>query len=81
MIVSIIIPVYNEALVLPTVLRRVSDAPLPSGCTKEIIVVNDGSTDGTRELLASYANSPFTIVYHSPVNFGKGAAIRLGLTN
>ncbi|MDR3719249.1 MAG: glycosyltransferase family 2 protein [Bryobacteraceae bacterium] len=81
MIVSIIIPVYNEALVLPTVLERVNDAPLPDGCTKEIVVVNDGSTDGTRELLANYANSPFTIVYHSPVNFGKGAAIRLGLTH
>jgi len=81
MIVSIIIPVYNEALVLPTVLQRVGAAPLPNGCTKEIIVVNDGSTDDTRELLTNYVDPPFTIVYHSPVNFGKGAAIRLGLTH
>jgi dolichol-phosphate mannosyltransferase len=79
-IVSIIIPVYNEAPVLPMVLERVANAPLPDGCVKEIVVVNDGSTDATREVLERYAGSPLIIVHHSPVNFGKGAAIRLGLT-
>jgi glycosyltransferase involved in cell wall biosynthesis len=79
-IVSIIIPVYNEALVLPLVLERVANAPLPDGCEKEIVIVNDGSTDATRQVLERYAGSPLIIVHDSPVNFGKGAAIRLGLT-
>jgi len=80
MIVSIVIPVYNEALLLPMVLQRVTAAPLPEGCQKEIIVVNDGSTDTTGEVLERYRESHLLVVHHSPVNFGKGAAIRLGLT-
>jgi glycosyltransferase involved in cell wall biosynthesis len=80
MIVSIVIPVYNEALLLPMVLDRVAAAPLPAGCEKEIVVVNDGSTDSTGEVLDRYCKLPFIVVHHSPVNFGKGAAVRLGLT-
>jgi len=80
MIVSIVIPVYNEALLLPMVLDRVAAAPLPQGCEKEIVVVNDGSTDSTVEVLERYRGVPFIVVHHSPVNFGKGAAVRLGLT-
>jgi glycosyltransferase involved in cell wall biosynthesis len=80
MIVSILIPVYNEALLLPLVLERVAAAPLPPGCEKEIIVINDGSTDSTGEVLERYRESHFVVAHHSPVNFGKGAAIRLGLT-
>ncbi|MGD0002044.1 MAG: glycosyltransferase family 2 protein [Bryobacteraceae bacterium] len=80
MIVSIVIPVYNEALLLPMVLERVVAAPLPAGCEKEIVVVNDGSTDSTGEVLDRYHQSHFIVVHHSPVNFGKGAAVRLGLT-
>ena len=79
MIVSIVIPVYNEALLLPMVLERVAAAPLPSGCEKEIIVVDDGSTDSTRAVLERYRESHYVVVHHSPVNFGKGAAIRLAL--
>lgn len=80
MIVSIVIPVYNEALLLPMVLERVAAAPLPAGCEKEIIIVNDGSTDSTAEVLERLCESHLVVVHHSPVNFGKGAAIRLGLT-
>src|ERR1039458_8327916 len=49
--VSILIPVYNEFPTLLPVLERVIRAELPAGCEKEIIVVNDGSTDGTPALL------------------------------
>jgi len=77
--VSIIIPVYNELGSLPLVLRRVLDAPLPEGCEKEIILVDDGSTDGTTELVEQYRGTPLVLVHHSVVNFGKGAAIRVGL--
>ncbi|MCL5744148.1 MAG: glycosyltransferase family 2 protein, partial [Acidobacteria bacterium] len=77
--ISIIIPVYNEFRSLPQVLQRVLDAPLPAGCEKEIIIVDDGSTDGTTGLLESYKGSPLVLVHHSVVNLGKGAAIRVGL--
>lgn len=77
--VSIIIPVYNELHSLPLVLRRVLDAALPEGCEKEVVIVDDGSTDGTTELLEQYRGAPLVVVHHSMVNFGKGAAIRIGL--
>ena len=77
--ISIIIPVYNEARCLPLVLQRVIDAPLLEGCEKEIIVVDDGSTDGTHQLLSQYQTSPLVKVHRSVANFGKGAAIRIGL--
>src|SRR5438045_1890264 len=71
--VSIIIPVYNEFQCLDQVLRRVMGAVLPQGCEKEIIVVDDGSSDGTTELLDRFERSPLVLVHHSVVNFGKGA--------
>lgn len=49
--ISILLPVYNEFLTLPLVLQRVLEAPLPAGCEKEVVVVDDGSTDGTTETL------------------------------
>lgn len=75
--VSIIIPVYNEVNILAEVLARVMAAPLPPGCEKEIIVVDDGSTDGTSQILAQYHD--LVLVHHSVVNFGKGAATRIGI--
>jgi dolichol-phosphate mannosyltransferase len=75
--VSIIIPVYNEVNVLPMVLDRVMKAPLPAGCEKELVIVDDGSTDGTSELLDRYEG--LVMIHHSVENFGKGAAIRIGL--
>ena len=71
---SIIIPTYNEAATLPEIIRRVKQVKLPIG--KEIIVVDDGSADRTRRLLAK-TNGVETIIMKR--NQGKGAAIRAGL--
>jgi len=78
--VSIIIPVYNEINALDEVMSRVLAAPLPPGLDREVIVVDDGSTDGTTQLLAKYHGRPLVVVHHSPVNFGKGAALRIGIS-
>jgi dolichol-phosphate mannosyltransferase len=77
--VSILIPVYNEALTLPLVVERVLAAPLPESCDKEVVIIDDGSTDGTAELLTRYKDTPLVVVHHSIVNFGKGAALRIGI--
>ncbi len=75
--ISIIIPVYNEVNVIPMVLDRVMKAAIPAGCEKEIVIVDDGSTDGTSEILDRYQN--LVAIHHSVENFGKGAAIRIGI--
>ena len=74
--VSIIIPVYNEAATIEQIVQRVRSSPIE----KEIIVVDDGSTDGTRDLLAN-EHSPDTRVVLHPRNQGKGMAIRTGLAH
>jgi glycosyltransferase involved in cell wall biosynthesis len=77
--VSIIIPVYNEFRTFPQVLERVLAAPLPAGCTREIIVVDDGSNDGTQHLLDEHTQSGAVVGYHSAHNAGKGSALRAGI--
>jgi glycosyltransferase involved in cell wall biosynthesis len=77
---SIVIPVYNEQDTIGDVIdkvRRVDLGPIE----KEIIVSDDGSTDGSAEVLAEYAsNFPELVTVHtSPINLGKGAAVRLGM--
>ena len=76
--VSVIMPVYNEFRTFAQVLERVRQAPLPEGCTKEIVVVDDGSTDGTARLLAGYREAG-VVVHHAARNRGKGSAIRTGI--
>lgn len=77
---SIIIPCYNEEDHISPLLEKVMAVFLPE-LEKELIVVNDGSTDGTAEILKSIAlqNSSLLISDHVK-NMGKGAAIRTGLT-
>ncbi len=75
---SIIIPVYNEATTIEAIVRCVQSVALPFA--KEIIIVDDFSTDGTRSVLAQIAESDsrqIKVIYHS-VNKGKGAALRSG---
>jgi glycosyltransferase involved in cell wall biosynthesis len=74
---SIIVPAYNERAFISQLLQQVDAVRLP-GIEKEIIVVDDCSTDGTREALAAEADKGRRVFYH-PVNRGKGAAIRTGL--
>ena len=78
-LVSIVIPVYNESGSLSQVLKRVLSAELPAGCCREVIVVDDGSTDGTSDLLREFGRDPLVSVHDSVVNFGKGAAVRVGI--
>lgn len=73
---SIIIPCYNESRTISEIIRRVQDAPMP-GWEKEIIIVDDGSTDGTREILRSI--DPSITVILQEKNDGKGTAVRAGL--
>ncbi len=77
--ISILIPVYNEFRTFPQVLERVRNAPLPAGCTREIVVVDDGSTDGTTQMLQQYTRSGIVIGHHSSANFGKGMALRTAI--
>ncbi len=70
---SVIVPVFNEAATVRELLRRVRATPLP----KEIVVVDDGSTDGTREILATEAKDGVRVILHEQ-NRGKGAALRTG---
>ncbi|HOF61338.1 MAG TPA: glycosyltransferase family 2 protein [Candidatus Latescibacteria bacterium] len=73
---TIIIPVYNERQTLLAVLKRIDAAP-SLGLAKEIILVDDGSKDGTRELLQQLDASKYRVVLHER-NQGKGAALHTG---
>jgi glycosyltransferase involved in cell wall biosynthesis len=75
MVLSVIIPIFNEVNTLQTILDRV----LATGLAEEIILVDDGSSDGTRLLLATWEDRPgFRIILHEK-NCGKGSAVRTGI--
>jgi glycosyltransferase involved in cell wall biosynthesis len=77
LLLSVVVPVYNERETLPEILARIRAVPIP----KEIILVDDGSTDGTRDLLAEMKGEPdLRIVLHEQ-NQGKGAALRTGFAH
>jgi glycosyltransferase involved in cell wall biosynthesis len=77
--VSVIIPVYNEFPTFRQVLERVQNAPLHEGCSKEIVVVDDGSTDGTAQVFGDHERAGLIVGHHSETNCGKGTAIRTGI--
>jgi glycosyltransferase involved in cell wall biosynthesis len=73
-LLSVVIPVFNEQRTVDEVIRRVRTCGLPC----ELVIVDDGSTDRTREILSNYQNdADVTLVFHE-VNQGKGAALRTG---
>ena len=74
---SVIIPAYNEKDTVLELLRRVDAVPL--SLEKEIIVVDDFSTDGTREVLGSLARPNIRVLFHTK-NMGKGSALRTGFS-
>lgn len=73
--ISIIIPVYNECATIREVVRRVLEQPF----AKEVIIVDDCSTDGTRELLQQTEWPPNVHILYHEKNMGKGAAIRTAI--
>jgi glycosyltransferase involved in cell wall biosynthesis len=72
---SIVIPCYNEAKTIRTIIERVRNSPYPD---KEVIVVDDCSRDGTRDLLRTQVEPLVDRVIYHDVNMGKGAALRTG---
>ncbi len=75
-LLSIVVPVYNEQRTVAAVIERLLSIELP--LDREILVVNDGSTDGTREVLDDIPARPELHIVHAPKNGGKGSAIRIG---
>jgi glycosyltransferase involved in cell wall biosynthesis len=75
-LLSVIVPVFNERTTVAEVIRRIRAVSLPVAV--EVIVVDDGSSDGTDKVLAALGDSTVRVINHG-VNRGKGAAIRTGL--
>lgn len=73
---SIVVPIYNESQTIRNLLNKI----LQIQQEKEIIVVDDGSTDETPKILASFKHSDVQVLRH-PLNRGKGAAVRTGLSH
>lgn len=74
MLLSVVVPVFNERDTLEEVVRRVEAVPIE----KEIVLVDDDSTDGTRAILARLETRPGVSVHYHERNQGKGAALRTG---
>ena len=75
-LLSVIVPVFNERATVAEIVRRMRRVELPVNL--EIIMVDDGSSDGTEKILAALEDSTVQVVHHD-ANRGKGAAVRSGL--
>jgi glycosyltransferase involved in cell wall biosynthesis len=79
---SIVVPVYNEADTVVALLDAVRSAPLPEGVEREVVVVDDASTDGSRRILEDYVGDREDVrLLAQPANRGKGAALRRGFAD
>lgn len=76
-VLSVVIPVYNEVKTIDEVIAKVRAV----GIRSELILIDDCSTDGTRELLEKYRGDADIMLLHHQVNQGKGAALRTGFTH
>src|SRR5689334_4356918 len=76
---SIVIPVFNEESTIEDVIEKITAVQLPGTITKEIVIVNDGSTDNTGEILKKFSNGPNIKVFHFDTNRGKTAALAQGI--
>jgi glycosyltransferase involved in cell wall biosynthesis len=78
--VSVVMPCYNEIRTIDQIIEKIASVDL-GDLEKEIVIVDDGSKDGTREYLASLnGKDGFNVIFH-PQNHGKGAALRTGFQN
>jgi glycosyltransferase involved in cell wall biosynthesis len=75
---SVIMPVYNERRTIHEIVSRVQSVDLP-GMERELVIVDDGSTDGTRDILATLDGTNNIRVFLQSRNFGKGAAVARGV--
>jgi len=78
---SIVIPVFNEYQFIEEVINRVESVKLPDGITSEIIVVDDYSTDGTRETLSDMKKKDHIKIFFHDKNIGKGGALHTAFSN
>ena len=74
--ISVVVPVFNELSTIESIMGRIKAVPL----SKEIVVVDDYSTDGTRDLLSRMNGDMVKVIFHEK-NMGKGAALRTGFRN
>lgn len=82
MVLSIIVPCYNEEKTIHRILDKINAVQLPHNLSKEVILVNDCSKDGTKEALEQYIARHSDLNYrlfHHEVNKGKGAALHTGI--
>jgi len=77
---TILVPVYNEASTIGEIIKKIRNVRLHNSITKEIIIINDGSTDGTEDILKKCEGTTDLTILHLLHNKGKSHALNLGMT-